>query len=91
MIHPAVRKSRDTRSPWRIVGNSSELFRDVAAPYGVVAWELIETTINADVLDGQLGNGVTDVEHFTSVRLEDLAGIYIGSRVRACIDGLLEE
>jgi len=63
MVHPARRQSRDSRSKWRDVDRFSGLFlRDAAAPNLVVAWELIDTAIEADVLDRQLGSGATDVE-----------------------------
>lgn len=62
MFDPARRKSRESGSPWRVVGNPSERFRDGAAPNRVVAWDLIEATIDADVFDRQLGSEATGVE-----------------------------
>jgi len=91
MFHPAVRKGRERRSPWRGVGNPSKDFRDAAAPNGVVARELIETTIDANVLDGHHAVGATDAEYIISGRLEDWALAHTGLRVGAGVDGLLED
>ncbi len=77
MILPAVRKRRDSRSKWRFVRHPSGLFGDAAAPWWVVARDLIKTSIDADVLDRQLASGATDVEYFTSEIIEESAIVYI--------------
>ena len=91
MILPAVRKDRDSRSKWRLVRNPSRLFWDAAAPWCVVTRDLIKASIDADVLDGQLASGATDVGYITSELLEDWAAVQTSRWAQALIDGLLED
>ena len=75
VILPACRKSRDSRPKWRFVRNPSSHFRYVAAPWCVVARDLIKASIEADVLDGQFASGATDVGDITTELLEDWATV----------------
>ena len=90
MFHPALRKTRVRRSVWRGVGNTSELFRDAAAPNRVVARQLIETTVDANILNRHQAVGATNIERLTHRCLEDRARVDVSSRVHASVDRLLE-
>lgn len=91
MFHPTLRKSGESRSPWRVVGNASELFRDTTAPNRVVAGQLIKVTIDANVLNRQQAIGATNIEILTVRRVDDTAFGQITIRiVRAGVDRLLE-
>ena len=51
MVHPVRRKGGVGRSKRRLIGNTSEYFRDITAPNRVVAGQLRETAVNADILN----------------------------------------
>ena len=91
MLYPVRRKGSEGRSIRRIVGNSSEHFRDITAPKWVVTRKLLETTVNADVLDRHLivratGTGIPIIYG----RLEEWAILYTIFGVRAIFDCLLK-
>jgi len=73
MLHPVRRKSRVRRPPRRIVGNASGHFLDITAPNWVVAGQLIETTVNANVLHGHLTVRATNMVVIINGRREDWA------------------
>ena len=90
MFHPAWRKSRVRGSPWRVVGNPSGHFRNVTAPKWVVAGQLIETAIDANILNRHQAIGATNTVIITLRLLEDWAVVKISSSVGASVDRLLE-
>jgi len=73
IAHPVRRKSRESRSPWRVVRNPSEHLRDITAPNWVVAGQLIETTVNANVLNRHLTARATNMVVVIHGRREDWA------------------
>ena len=90
IAHPVRRESRECRSPWRIVRNPSEHLRDTTAPNRVVTRQLIETTVNADVLNRHLTARATNIEVVIDGRREDWALAQTSLGVRASVDRLLE-
>ena len=71
MARPVRRKGSESRSPWRIVRNPSEYLRDISAPNGVVTRQLIETAVNANVLNRHLTARAADMEVIIDGRRED--------------------
>jgi len=91
MLHPVRGKSGVRRSPGRVVGNPSEHFLDITAPNWVVAWQLPEIAVNADVLNRHLAVGPTDMVVITDGRLEEWALAYTSLGVCATFDRSLEK
>jgi len=90
MLHPVRRESSVRRSPWWIVRNASEHLRDITAPDWVVAGQLRETAIDADVLHRHLTVRAANMEVVIDGRLEDWTLAQTSLGVLARVDCTLE-
>ena len=91
MLGPIRGQGRVCRSHGRRVRYAREHFRDIPAPDRVVAGELAEPAVDADVLDGELAVGPADVEVVADGRGEERARAEVGAGVGAGVDRALED
>ena len=91
MLHPVGRKGRVRRPKRRFVRNPREHLRDIPAPNWVVAGQLRETAVNADVLNRHLALRPANMEVVIDGRREDWALAQASLGVRASVDCSLED
>ena len=90
VFHPIRRKSRVRRPKWRIVRNPGGHFRDGPAPNWVVAGQLFERAVKADVLNRDVILRLTKTVIKVQERIEDCAIFDMIIDVRAIVDCSLE-